>query len=101
MHDIRIVLMVDSVVIENVQFDSSSLVVSVRKQDAGRVSVVVSSDDDGIPSDSLLRGGAGYKDAHTFVWRNMPVTSPPAKAGKAWRLVHAVGWDPEIPPERD
>lgn len=95
-HDIRIVLMVDGEEVENTTFDCSSLVVSLKRQDADRVSVVVSRDDDGMPSNSLLRGGAGYKGAHTFVWMKTLITSPPGKAEKAWRLVHAVGWDPEI-----
>lgn len=94
-HDIRVSLSVDGAEIENLRFDGERATVSLTRRDDGAVTAVFSRDDDGTPPAALLRGGDGYPGAFAFVWKKILVTEPPEKAGKAWRLVKAVGWDPK------
>jgi hypothetical protein len=96
-HDIRISLSVDGAEIESMKFDCERATVALARRPDGAVTVVFSRDDDGMPPDHLLRGGAGYPGAHTFVLKKVLATEPPEKAGKAWRLVRAVGWSAAPP----
>ncbi|MES2600431.1 MAG: hypothetical protein V4602_06445 [Pseudomonadota bacterium] len=57
LHDIRVSLSVDGTEIETLRFDSERATVSLAKQGDGKVTVVFSRDDDGMPVATLLRGG--------------------------------------------
>lgn len=82
--------------IETMKFDCDRAVVAMVRRSDGKVAVAFSRDDDGLPPvHEFTTGGDGYPGASVFIWRKVLVTSPPEKAGKGWRLVKAVGWNPE------
>jgi hypothetical protein len=79
------------------RFDCDRAVVAMVRRPDGKVAVAFSRDDDGLPPvHAFTTGGDGYPGASVFIWRKVLVTAPPEKAGTAWQLVRAVGWDPSL-----
>jgi hypothetical protein len=96
-NDIRVSLSVDAAEIGSMRFDCDRAVVAMVRRPDGKVAVAFSRDDDGLPPvHAFTTGGDGYPGASVFIWRKVLVTAPPEKAGTAWQLVRAVGWDPSL-----
>jgi hypothetical protein len=89
-HKVELVLRVDGEDVETLAFDARQASLVLQRRDDGLVVGWFAVDDEGSPPQWLLSGGAGYPGAHTLVFRRLQIG-----AGQVWRLVKALGWDPE------
>jgi hypothetical protein len=93
-HTVALALVVDGKFVETVVFDERPATVRMERTPNGIVAVAFSIGDDGEPPWHYVRAaGGGYEGAHTHVWRKIP-DGRPGKSERAWRLVHAVDWQP-------